>query len=284
MDQAEKLRLLAANIKNSEYIGKKAKVITITSGKGGVGKTNITVNLALALKQMGYEVVILDADLGLANVEIMLGMILKRNLSDLLYRGVSIQDIIYNGPLNVKVISGGSGIEELLNMNRNYLDIIVKKLSELDSIADFILIDTGAGISESVQKFILAADEIIVVTLPEPTAIADAYALIKVIVKKKREKIFKLLINKAKNETEAESTFNKISTAASKFLGINIYKLGYIPEDSRIHDAINRQIPYIIEYPNSYASECIKKVAHDIAGHSYKNKGIMGFFKYLLGF
>jgi len=284
MDQAEKLRILAANLKNSGYVNKRAKVITVTSGKGGVGKTYITVNLAIALKQMGYEVVILDADLGLANVEIMLGMVLKRNLSDLLYRGISIQDIIYSGPLNVKVISGGSGIDELLNMNRNYLDIIVRKLSELDSIADFILIDTGAGISEGVQRFILAADEVIVVTLPEPTAIADAYALIKVIINKRKEKIFKLLINKAKNEIEAEATYNKINIAASKFLGINIYKLGYIPEDSRIHDAINRQIPYIIEYPHSYTTECIKKIASDIAGHSYKNRGIKGFFKYLLGY
>ena len=177
MDQAEQLR----NIIKANNVAPRpvARVITVTSGKGGVGKSNTSINLAIQFRKMGQRVIILDADFGLANIEVMFGAVPKHNLADLIYQGMNIKDIITWGPNEVGFISGGSGIAGMSNLNREHLTYIVQNLAELDAITDVIIVDTGAGISDAVLEFLVASGEILLVTTPEPTSITDSYSLLK---------------------------------------------------------------------------------------------------------
>ncbi len=177
MDQAEQLRNVV--IKMNPIPRPLSRVITVTSGKGGVGKSNTSINLACQFKKLGKRVIILDADFGLANIEIMFGTVPKHNLCDLIYQGKDITDIITWGPMDIGFISGGSGIAGLSNLSRDYLNYIVQNLAKLDAIADIIIIDTGAGISDAVLDFLVASGEILVVATPEPTSITDSYSLLK---------------------------------------------------------------------------------------------------------
>ena len=177
MDQASQLRNIIKM--NQERPRPLARVITVTSGKGGVGKSNTSINLAIQLKKLGQRVVILDADFGLANIEIMFGAVPQFNLSDLIYKGKDITEIITWGPGGIGFISGGSGIAGLSNLNREYLAYIIRNLAKLDSIADVIIVDTGAGISDAVLEFLVASSEVLLVTTPEPTSITDSYSLLK---------------------------------------------------------------------------------------------------------
>ena len=175
MDQAEQLRnIIKANVKPRQPL---ARVITVTSGKGGVGKSNTAINLAIQFRKMGQQVIILDADFGLANIEIMFGTVPKHNLCDLIYEGKNIKDIITWGPMEVGFISGGSGIAGMTNLDKDYLNYIIQNLTQLDEMADMIIVDTGAGISDGVLEFLVASGEILLVTTPEPTSITDSYSL-----------------------------------------------------------------------------------------------------------
>ena len=178
MDQAEQLRNI---IKARELAPQKpvARIITVTSGKGGVGKSNTSINLAIQFRKMGKKVIILDADFGLANIEVMFGAVPKYNLFDLIYQGKNIREIITWGPMEVGFISGGSGIASMANLSKEYLTYIVHNLTQLDSIADVVIVDTGAGISDAVLEFLVASGEILLVTTPEPTSITDSYSLLK---------------------------------------------------------------------------------------------------------
>lgn len=177
MDQAEKLRNII-KLQNQANI-RQARVITVTSGKGGVGKSSTAINLAMQFRKQGKSVIIFDADFGLANIEVMFGAIPKYNLADMIFRGKDFKDIIVKGPEDIGFISGGSGINGLSNMNRDQVGYLVYKLKELETLTDIIIIDTGAGISDSVLEFVAASQEVILVTTPEPTSITDAYALLK---------------------------------------------------------------------------------------------------------
>ena len=169
-----------------------------------VGKTNIAVNLAIALSNQGKEAIIFDADLGLANIEVLLGVTPKYTLEDLVFNNKSIFDIVSTGPNNIRYISGGSGVEQLAKLNNDHLNKFIYNIGLLDKIADIILIDTGAGLSDNVLNFVMAADEVILVTTPEPTSITDAYALIKMISVRDRKRI-RLIVNRAENEKEAKN-------------------------------------------------------------------------------
>ena len=176
MDQAEQLR----NIIKAENVQRPmARVLTVTSGKGGVGKSNTAINLAIQFRRLGQRVIILDADFGLANIEIMFGTVPKHNLCDLIYQGKNIREIITWGPMDVGFVSGGSGIVGMSNLSRDYLSYIIKNLAELDAIADVIIVDTGAGIADAVLEFLVASGEILLITTPEPTSITDSYSLLK---------------------------------------------------------------------------------------------------------
>ena len=177
MDQAENLRKIMQQ--KEEQAKEAARVIAVTSGKGGVGKSSVSVNLAIQFARMGKSVVILDADLGLANVEVMFGVIPKYNLSDLLYNGRELKEIICEGPEGIQFISGGSGIANLANFDKEQVKRLINKMTELEKIADIVIIDTGAGINPSVMEFLISSPETILVTTPEPTSVTDSYALLK---------------------------------------------------------------------------------------------------------
>lgn len=278
-DQAAKLRSIVSKLNNADITcnnnetivseraavkRRNARVITVTSGKGGVGKTNITINLAIKISQLGLKVIVIDADLGLSNVDIVLGKIPKYNLSDVINYRRSIHEIIEEGPGGVKFISGGSGLQDLIKISNEQLAYLLMELGKLDEEADIIFIDTGAGISDQVLSFVYAAKEVIVLTTPEPTAITDAYALIKVMAQKDKSKKISLLLNKADSPTEANNTLDKLCQVCSKFLGVSIDKLGYVCNDSNISKAVKLQQPFIIAFEKSAAAIDISSIARSL--------------------
>jgi flagellar biosynthesis protein FlhG len=236
MDQAEGLRNIS-NIKNI------TKVIAITSGKGGVGKTNLISNIGFILSKIGKKVLLMDADLGLGNIDILLGLTPKYNISHVLKGEKNLQDIIINGPGGINIIPASSGIQKVTDLNESEKLILMEQFDNLDKEYDYFLIDTGAGISKNVTYFCVASQEIIVVATPEPTSITDAYALIKVLYKNYQEKSFNLIVNMAKNKSDALQVYNTISLVIDKYLGmeISLSYLGFIPDDDRFHQAVRKQ-------------------------------------------
>ena len=246
MDQAEQLRNIikaGATTHNRPL----ARVITVTSGKGGVGKSNTAINLAIQFRKMGQRVIILDADFGLANIEIMFGTVPRHNLCDLIYQGKNIREIITWGPMEVGFISGGSGIAGLSNLSREYLVYIIQNLAELDAIADIIIVDTGAGISDAVLEFLVASGEILLVTTPEPTSITDSYSLLKALSRHPRflseASQIKVIANKVDSQNEGQTLFNKLNAVVSRYLKIPITYLGTVPQDSQLSRAVMQQMP-----------------------------------------
>ncbi len=284
-DQATRLRELIKQKKNTGIIkasdGPRARVICVTSGKGGVGKTNFTLNLAIALSKQNYSVIILDADLGLSNIDIVMGIMPKYTLQDVINGSKELREVIVTGPNGIKLISGGSGILELVDMPETRIQSLVEKLEEINSMADIILIDTGAGLSKSVMSFVMAADEVIIVATPEPTSITDAYAMIKTIGMKERGKRLKLLINRVENLNEGKITFDKLRLASEKFLNIQIEKLGYLTEDINVSRSVKLQNPFLIQFPNASISKNIENIALKLTNENYTDDALAtnkGFF------
>ncbi|MDD5900290.1 MAG: MinD/ParA family protein [Lachnospiraceae bacterium] len=281
MDQAEQLRKL---VKSQERPQSAARVITVTSGKGGVGKTSIAVNLAIQMQRMGKRVIILDADFGLANIEVMLGIRPQYNLADLMFRGKTLSEIITKGPENIGFISGGSGIQELARMTKEQVMYLTQKLVELDSMADVIIVDTGAGIADNVLEFVTASSEVLLVATPEPTSITDAYALLKSLNRRtgfsREHTSIKMISNRVGSETEGRSLYEKMSIVVDKFLNIQPEFLGIIPQDDFISKAVMVQSPITIAYPNSQAAKAMQSIAAKLCDGSQpeSKKGITGVF------
>ena len=288
MDQAERLRNI---IKRQEYqprqiITASSRVITVTSGKGGVGKTSVSVNLAIALSRLGKRVVILDADFGLANIEIMLGIRPAYNLADLMFKGKGMREIITYGPENIGFISGGSGINEMANLNKTQIVDLIQKLAELDQLADIIIVDTGAGIGNSVLEFVASSEEVLLVATPEPTSITDAYALLKSLNKNssyhRAKTVVNLIANQVRNSGDADELHEKLGIVVSKFLNIDIEFLGAIPYDDNMSKAILRQEPVVLSAPSSSAARSILEIAAKIGDVSLpvqdQGFGIMRLF------
>lgn len=278
MDQANELRKKLAELQKQLPA---ARVIAVTSGKGGVGKTSIAVNLALQMQKSGKKVVILDADFGLANVEVMLGIRPQYNLADLIFHNKSIEDIVTQGPEGIGFISGGSGVQDLVNLDKEQLKRLIAKLLKLDELYDVIIIDTGAGISNSVIEFVLSSPEVLLVVTTEPTSITDAYSLLKAVNRKKdfkREQCeIKVITNRVESEEESKEIYNKISIVASKFLNIQMEHLGSIPYDKKMSDSVIEQTPIVIREPNSESSLRIKNICNkmlNIPAEEMKKKGI----------
>lgn len=290
-DQAEKLRRIVDyfNIPEQAKTSNAARVITVTSGKGGVGKTNLTVNLAIALSKMGLRVVILDVDFGLANIDVLLGMSTKYTILDLMRGNKSIFDVLSDGPDNVKFLSGGSGVEELLQLRTNQLGRFISNISLLDKLFDIILIDTGAGLSGNVMSFIMAADEVILITTPEPTAITDAYALIKLVSRKDRHKIIRVVVNKADSVQEANDVLSKLYMVSDRFLSFKLQKLGYLLYDDIVPKSVKQQRPFCLIYPKSQVSKQVWDLAGNLLTENVREynegtaKGVKGFFNRLIG-
>ena len=285
MDQAENLRKIMQQ--KEEQAKEAARVIAVTSGKGGVGKSSVSVNLAIQFARMGKSVVILDADFGLANVEVMFGVIPKYNLSDLLYNGRELKEIICEGPEGIQFISGGSGIANLANFDKEQVKRLIYKMTELEKIADIVIIDTGAGINPSVMEFLISSPETILVTTPEPTSVTDSYALLKALIMTEgfqgKNTTVKMIANRVSDAGEGKNLYEKLSMVVSNFLNINIEFLGVIPQDSYITKAIMKQKPVSIMYPNAAASKQFEAIAKKLSGTQQdvpdSRRGIRGYFK-----
>lgn len=288
MDQADKLRNI---IKLQNQQPKPlARVITVTSGKGGVGKSNTAINIAVCMRRLGLRVIILDADFGLANIEIMFGAVPKFTLSDLIYKGKSIKDIITWGPLDVGFISGGSGIAGLSNLGREYLVYIIKNLAELDALTDVIIVDTGAGISDAVLEFLVASGEIILVTTPEPTSITDSYSLLKALHRhnrfSKETTQIKVITNRVKTEDEGKNLFRKLNVVVEKYLKLPICYLGHIPYDEQLSNAVMQQTPVSIKNPNAKSAKAFEQITNVLMNKEddkiLHKRGMAAFFSHII--
>ncbi len=287
MDQAEKLRRV---VKEQTPPRRVARVITVTSGKGGVGKSSISVNLAIALSRLGNRVTILDADFGLANVEVMLGIRPMYNLADLIFHGKSLNDIISQGPENIGFISGGSGIQELTNLTKDQIVFLIQKLVELDEKTDIIIVDTGAGIGDAVLEFVAASSEVLLVVTPEPTSITDAYALLKALNRKTdislQDTVIKMVANRIDSYKDGKELYDKLNLVVNKFLSLKLEYLGGLPQDTLVSKAVIKQKPATVEYPNSLFSETITSFANILCEKEMKQiqskKGIAQLFTNLL--
>ena len=274
-DQAEKLRQLIIESKNkpsntphkdSGVINNKPRVLAVTSGKGGVGKTNFAINLSISLSNLGHKVVVFDADLGLANIDVILGIIPKYTIADMLNGDKDILDIMTEGPNGIKLIAGGSGIKELININKKKLESLVLQLQKLENHVDFIIIDTGAGLSEIVLNFVNSADEVILITTPEPTSLTDVYAMIKTLKVNGEQRKLSVVINKVENSVEADEVFRRLSKVSTKFLNTKIEKLGFLNNSKLVMQSVKSQDPLILLYPNSSIAKEINSIALKISG------------------
>ncbi len=256
MDQAEQLRNI---IKQQNKKPHSARVITVTSGKGGVGKSNVSVNLAIQMSRMGKKTVILDADFGLANIEIMLGIRPRYNLADMMFRGREVKDIICTGPEGIGFISGGSGLREMTNLNRDQILSLVRMMYELDHYADVVIIDTGAGISDAVIELVASSSEVLLVATPEPTSITDAYALLKTLHRHNgfdpTATSIKMIGNRIQSYEEGRELYLKLNTVVNKFLGMDMDYLGAIPYDERLPKAVMQQQPLSLAFSGCACSE-----------------------------
>ncbi|CAH1203225.1 Flagellum site-determining protein YlxH [Paenibacillus allorhizoplanae] len=255
-DQAEGLRNLVQT--QGDKGTRTTRIITVTSGKGGVGKSNFTLNFALSLQSLGYKVLVFDADIGLANIDVLMGVSSTYSLYHLLKKDKTIWEIIQKGSNDLEFIAGGSGFNDLLRLTEEELDYFAEQVMQLNGYVDFIIFDTGAGLSKETLKFILAAEEAIVVTTPEPTSITDAYAIIKMVNSMGHDVSFKLVINRVTDAREGKQTADKISLVAKQFLNIHIPTLGFVDDDPVVSKAVKRQIPFSIAFPYSTATKSIK--------------------------
>ena len=247
-------------------LGKGPRVITVSSGKGGVGKNNVGANLAFAFTQMAKKVLVWDADLGLANIDILLGLTSRYTIEHLLKLKKPVSDILIKGPGGMSILPASSGVLEMLDLTESQKIFLLNELDILAETIDFLLIDTGAGISSNVIFFNMAAEESIVLATPEPTSITDAYALIKVLAQKYRKKKFTILVNSAQNSQEAKEVFKKISMVADRFLGnLAIDYLGFIPFDEKLPLAVKHQRPVLEIYPQAPSSRSFVEVARILA-------------------
>lgn len=286
MDQAEVLRKMIQQTESRPA----ARVITVTSGKGGVGKSSISINLAILLSRLGKRVVVLDADFGLANIEVMLGIRPRFTMADLMFRGKELKEIITQGPENISFISGGSGIQELARMSRDQVMYLTRKLAELDACADVIIIDTGAGIADNVLEFVVASSEVLLVATPEPTSITDAYALLKALNRKKEfsknNTTIKMIANRVRSQEEGQHLYEKMSVVVNKFLNIPVEYLGAVPLDDQITKAVMRQKPVSVTNPDAPSSRAIKAITDRLMdleeGNLQERRGISQFFSNLI--
>ena len=284
MDQAQSLRNI---VKSQEVSTKKAaRVITVTSGKGGVGKTSVSINLAIQFRLQGKSVIIFDADFGLANIEVMFGAIPKYSLADLVFRGKELKDIIAKGPMDIGFVSGGSGITGFGDMTKDQITYLVHKIRELENMADVVIIDTGAGISSAVLDFVVASNEVLLITTPEPTSITDSYSLLKSLNRhadyRQEQMVVKMIANKVSSYEEGQNLFSKLDVVVSKFLKVNLKFLGVIENDPNMSKAVYAQKTISLAYPESVGAKNIKQITEVLLDmkdeYEPEHKGLASMF------
>ena len=297
-DQASRLRNLVEERAQEDTLAREigelyfdvaenTRVIAITSGKGGTGKTSLAVNLAIGLQSAGQKVLLIDADIGMANVNLLMGSVTNRSLIDLLNDDVELEDVVEAGVGGVKYISGVAAIEATLNLNRAEQRKLHKKLGRCSDLANVIIIDTGAGLNRNVIEFILAAEEVLLVTTPEPTALADAYAVIKAYTTYTERRNIKLVVNRVREEEDCDDVTEKINQTTKKFLGVEVECLGYIYEDKAVSEAVHKQEPFIIGSPKSSAARCVQELVKSLLSGERMgsvSRGWRGFLDRLFGY
>jgi flagellar biosynthesis protein FlhG len=278
IDQAKLLRERVKEKKSAAVEKRQTRTIAVTSGKGGVGKSNFALNFAISLVQQNKKVLIFDVDLGFANVDVLLGRSNKESIATMIEKNLSIWDIIEKGPGGLLFISGGSGFNDLFQLDEVKLNKIFSELSLLSGFVDYIILDTGAGLSYENLRFILAADDVILVTTPEPTSITDAYSIVKMLHSRDQNIHIKLIINQCINEREGVQTADNFTTVTEQFLDKQIGTLGFIPSDVNVSNAVKKQHPFLLEYPNCQASRALQKVSSEYLQTPLPFKlGIKGF-------
>jgi flagellar biosynthesis protein FlhG len=279
LDQAQRLRQMAGESANMGAENR-PKVITVTSGKGGVGKSNIVVNLSIALQKMGKKVMIFDADIGMGNDDIIMGCSSKYNVFDVINKGKEIEEVVLTGPFGVKLLPGGSALTKVEDLTENQRNVFLNKLTALTGL-DYIIMDTGAGVNKSVLGFIACSEDLIIVTTPEPTSLTDAYSLLKAVKHFKIKDSAKVIVNRSLDNNDANMTFNKFNNAVTKFLGMDLEYLGKVSEDKKLSYAVREQKPVIVSYPNSEAARDINSIAIKLEGIKQKSSGmgVEGLFK-----
>ncbi len=279
-DQAEKLRQMAAG-KTVPASPHKSRVITVTSGKGGTGKSNLAVNLALALAVRGKRVIIFDADFGTANVDIILGMVHGYDLHHVIKGETELSSIIVAGPLGVRVVPGGGGFLELGELDAARRRRLLDQLLQLEKECDYVLVDTGAGLSRTVVAFLAAADDMLLVTTPEPTAVADAYRLAKVAATCRLHSVIKLVVNQA-SVREGHEVARRFGMVTEKYLNLPVDFLGAIPQDHFVTLAVKKQEPFLLAYPHSPAAAGLRTIAQNLdSGERPQQGGMGGFYRRL---
>lgn len=257
-DQAQRLRSMVA--KQSRSSVEDTRIITITSGKGGVGKSNFVLNYAIGLSESGSKVVVIDADVGFANIDVLMNVKPTKTLADLMRGEATIWEVLERGPQNVEYIAGGSGLQELLNIDADRYDYVIEQLGALQGYADYVLIDTGAGLNEQSLRLLLASDQIYVILTPEPTSITDAYALIKMVTNRDNSVSMQLVVNRAQTPIEGKEAADKISLVAERFLDLKLSTLCILPDDPSVAKSVKQQMPFLLAHPNSEISRSLKSM------------------------
>lgn len=277
IDQAQRLRQLVVD---KDSITSKPRIITITSGKGGVGKSNLVVNLGIALQKNGKKVLIFDADMGMGNDDVIMGFMPRYNVFDIISNNKEIEEVIITGPYGIKLLPGGSGLTKIDEITDKERELFLSKLAGLNDL-DYILMDTGAGINKDVLGFVACSEELIILTTPEPTSLTDAYSLLKVINHFKLKTSAKVIVNRTIEDKEGQITFNKFNNAVWSFLKIKLEYLGSVAEDKKLTLAVRKQEPVMISYPNSEASKGIVRIAEKLmcTEKVKSNLGVQDLFK-----
>lgn len=286
IDQAETLRQQQSGIASSEGAGRLTRVVAVTSGKGGVGKTAVVANVAIALARQGKKVLVIDADLGLANIDVVLGLSPEHNLNHFFKGERSLEEIMVEGPYGIKVLPAGSGVQQYTRLDGQLKMRFIEAIDNLQENFDLVLIDTEAGISDNVTYFTVAAQDILVVTTPEPTAITDAYALMKLLSSQYHQKDFLLCVNSVRNSNEGLDVFEKLTMVSGRYLDISIDYLGAVPFDRKMHDAVRAQQVIQDLYPEHKVSKAFITLADSLMetpANDQPSGTLQFFFKRFLG-
>ncbi|WP_409305442.1 MinD/ParA family protein [Peribacillus sp. SCS-155] len=256
MDQAQNLRI------RLQQLGKPAaKTLAVVSGKGGVGKSNFSLNFSIALSKQGHSVLLFDMDIGMGNIDILMGRSSRYSIVDFFENRMDLGDIVSEGPEGISVIAGGSGLATLFEMEESRFSSFLDQLDTFIHQYEYIIFDMGAGITRESSQFILCVDELIVITTPEPPAIMDAYSVMKYLTSVKKDMPFSLVCNRVQSEKEGKETIQRLSNALQKFLQKEIFPLGFLPDDRSVTAAVTRQIPFSVYKPESAISKAINEVA-----------------------
>lgn len=264
-DQADILRKMV----EGSYTKTSGKTLAVISGKGGVGKSNFSLNFSISLAQKGKKILLFDMDIGMGNIDILIGKSTKYSIVDFFERGLSLAEIVTEGPEQLSIITGGTGLTKLFSMDEIKLSHFMEELNEFLSHYDFIIFDMGAGITEDSVRFILCVDELIVISTPEPTAVMDAYSIMKYLHSINQQLPFYLVCNRVDSRKEGEETIKRLQNALRKFLQKESSVLGFLPDDRTVSSAVSKQIPFTLFNPKANISKAIVNLASNYENHSF---------------